>query len=154
MTKAVPSDFSLKYEWCEGSVPPPYHYEYTIRVGPGLRGQIVFLPGYPQHGPPAWTEDFQVTEAAVARLYELLAAAAVLERSWKRRAHAPVGGSLEWLEVTADGQTVSVPSMAEQAELLEEAYTAVKALVPERLWTKLLAQRQQYEQAFLQGHER
>ena len=27
-----PADFSALYHWSEGSLPPPYHYEYSIYV--------------------------------------------------------------------------------------------------------------------------
>ena len=33
-----PADFALRYEFREGSLPPPAHYEYSIRIGPGGRG--------------------------------------------------------------------------------------------------------------------
>src|SRR5690554_3169233 len=55
---AVPADFQIEYEWHEGSLPPPYHYEYTIRIGPGAQGEIVFLPDYPSDDTPVWTEPF------------------------------------------------------------------------------------------------
>ncbi|HUT36408.1 MAG TPA: hypothetical protein VNE39_23175 [Planctomycetota bacterium] len=51
-----PADFGFRYDWREGSLPPPYHYEYTISVSPEGEGTIVFRPDYPEHDVPAWEE--------------------------------------------------------------------------------------------------
>ena len=60
-----PEDFTLQYDWCAGSMPPPYHYEYTIRIGPDLQGEIVFHPDYPGLGAPEWIESFDVAEESL-----------------------------------------------------------------------------------------
>ena len=41
-----PADFNVIYEWQEGSLPPPYHYEYTITIKADGQGQIVMIPDY------------------------------------------------------------------------------------------------------------
>ena len=38
---SMPADLSILYECRAGSMPPPHYYEYSIRIGPGLQGEVV-----------------------------------------------------------------------------------------------------------------
>src|SRR5690242_18655655 len=38
---SVPVDLALTYEYRAGSMPPPYHDEYTVTIGPGPNGNVV-----------------------------------------------------------------------------------------------------------------
>ncbi len=145
-----PPDFALRYEWQAGSLPPPHHYEYAIHAGPGAQGRIVFRPDYAQHNPPAWTEPLPVTEETLAGLYRLLQESAAFTRAWRRPAEVPIGGSYDWLEVTAGGRVVRVPGQleAEDAAAIEPVYQAMRELVPQALWARLMAQREAFVQAY------
>jgi histidine triad (HIT) family protein len=140
-------DFILQYDWCAGSMPPPYHHEYTIRIGLGLQGEIVFYPDYPGQNTPVWTEPFEVSEEALDELYALVEER-MLNREWMKVEDGAVGGSLEWMSGTVDGKSFRVPSRVEEPEALEPVYDAVKALVPDAIWAKLRAQREQYERDY------
>src|SRR4051812_20811553 len=35
-----PADFSLTYDWRAGSMPPPFHYEYTVSISPDGEGKV------------------------------------------------------------------------------------------------------------------
>jgi hypothetical protein len=143
-----PPDFALRYEWHEGSVPPPYHYEYVIRVGPGAQGEILFYPDYPQHDPPVWREEIAVSAEALAAVYELLVRQGVFRRVWRQPERQTVGGSLSWLEVTAGGKTVSIPSALapDQARLIAPVYEAIRALVGDDLWRSLMTRYEVFQQ--------
>ena len=110
LTPPAPDDLGFRYSWREGSVPPPYHYEYTISVGPRGDGVVVFRPDYPEEGAPAWEERFRVPESQVAEVYRLMLEARVFAARWETEPDPPVGGSLEWLEVVAQGERHTVPS--------------------------------------------
>ena len=144
-------DFTLQYDWCAGSMPPPYHYEYTIHIGPGLEGEIVFHPDYPGLGAPEWMEPFGVAEESLNALYSLVKEQ-VLSREWVKVEDGAVGGSLEWMSGTVDGRRFRVPSRVEEEEALELVYAAIKVLVPDAIWTKLRAQREQYERDYEEGN--
>ncbi len=150
--RSVPADLALRYEWQQGSLPPPYHYEYTIRIGPGAQGEIVFLPDYAQHNPPQWTEALAVTDEALAGLYRMLQDIDVFSHTWRRPERSPVGGSYDWLDVTARGQTVRVPShlAPRDAAAIAPVYEAIRALVPKALWVRLRAQHEAYMQRYEQ----
>lgn len=148
--KPRPKDLTLQYDWCAGSMPPPYHYEYTVHIGPGLQGEVVFYPDYPGQGTPVWTEPFDVDQEALDALYALVEER-VLGREGVKIEDGAVGGSLEWMSGTVDGQSFRVPSRVEGEEALEPVYAAIKALVPDATWTQLRARREQYERDYEEG---
>ena len=142
MKATVPADFTLRYEWHEGSVPPPYHYEYVIRLGPGPEGEVTFYPDYPQHDPPIWREPFTSQPSAVAGLYALMAKVRMFTRRWQRAERQAIGGSVSWLQVQAGQRVASVPAglLPRDAEAIRPVYEAIRALVPQPIWDKLMSQ--------------
>jgi hypothetical protein len=144
----LPPDFALRYEWREGSVPPPYHYEYTIHVGPGAQAEILFYPDYPQHDPPVRREQLAVSPEALAAVYALMKRLGVFRRVWRQLERHTVGGSHAWLEVTAAGRTVTVPSVLapDQAKIIAPVYEAIRALVSEPMWRSLMARYETFQQ--------
>src|SRR5581483_4503008 len=77
LRRTRPDDFALEYRWREASLPPPYHYEYTITIKPTGHGEIVMIPDYPNvmvpHYPvqtiPRWTETFALQSKQLDQLY-------------------------------------------------------------------------------------
>jgi hypothetical protein len=148
--KPQPEDFSVTYEWQAGTMPPPYHYEYSIRIGPGEQGQIVYQPDYDFDNVPRWTEPIAVTRQQLADLYDLVVDRKLLRENWGKVKDPPVGGSMQWAVITAGGKTYRTPSYLQgfQEDAATKLYDAVKALVPQETWTKLEAQREQYVQEY------
>ena len=142
---SVPEDLSLRYRWCEGSVPPPDHYEYAIEIGPG-GGRIEFCPDYPSEGVPVWEEEFEVSVGEIESLYRLVIASRILGEMWTAIEDPPVGGSLEWLEIVAQGKHIRVPSAIEESEKVREIYGAIRDLVPEDVWTGLMVKYGRYQE--------
>jgi len=144
--KVRPADFSIQYEWAEGSLPPPYHYEYIIRIKPAGEGQVEMIPDYPGDQIPVWIEPFTVSQANLDRLFQFMSDHGMFTQDWRAQYHPPVGGSSERLAVTAVGQTIYVPAYvaANQASAAKEIYAAIKALVPQAVWDKLNTQHEQY----------
>ncbi len=138
---------AVRYHWQAGSMPPPAHYEYTIRLAPDGAGEITFYPDYPQHNPPVWSETFTPAAETLSRLHPLIAKKKIMTKKWRPPARSPVGGSLEFLEVITADKQVSVPSRlnAKDAAALREVFDAIRALVPQEMWDRLLARRQAFE---------
>jgi hypothetical protein len=145
--RSTPYDFTLQYDWCAGSMPPPHHYEYTIRIGPGSHGEVVFHPDYPGQDTPVWTEPFEMAEAALDALCALVTDH-VLGREFAKIEDGPVGGSLEWMSGTVDGESFRVPAQVEEPERVEPVYAAIKDLVPRDVWNSLIARREKYERDY------
>lgn len=148
-SKAVrPPDFAVVYAWAAGSMPPPYHYEYTIRVEPAGDCQIVFYPDYPAHDPPRWIEAFPISDALLDELHTLIAEKDLLRRNWPEAQPEAIGGSQEWLEIAADGEAVRLPARAGADEDVMTVYAFIRGLVPEATWTDLMSRQEQYERDY------
>jgi hypothetical protein len=126
-----PADFKVVYDWQEGSLPPPYHYEYTITLAPDGQGQIVMVPDYAFSNPPTWTETFTVTPAQLDQFYRLLIDKGLFTQRWQAQADPPVGGSYDSLKITAHGQQIAIPSfvISAQAAAAKDISAALRALV-------------------------
>ncbi len=146
-----PSDFTIGYVWQEGSVPPPYHYEYVIRIDPEGRGEIVFYPDYPSHDAPCWVEAFSVAEASLNELHALIVEHDLLHRDWPEARERTIGGSQEWLEIVSDGESVRLPSRASGDEGTFAIYALIRGLVPKAMWKVLMSRREQFERDYKQG---
>ncbi|MEW6674069.1 MAG: hypothetical protein AB1427_20440 [Thermodesulfobacteriota bacterium] len=143
-----PGDFSVEYQWREASVPPPYHYEYSVTIKPTGQGQIAFVPDYPSEAPPRWVESFVIEEGRLDDLYRVMLVKGLFTRKWRQMDPLPVGGSFQQLSVKAGGKRLLVEEylVAEQEAAARAIYAAVRALVPEDIWESLQVRRQQYMQ--------
>jgi hypothetical protein len=143
-----PDDFGVEYEWREGSLPPPYHYEYTVIIKPSSRSEIVLTPDYPSTTVPKWTEFFKVEEQGLNDLYRVMVENGLFTRKWRQLDAVLVGGSNQTLIVAAQGKRIKVEDylVSEQQVSAKVMYTAVQALVPKEIWERLQAKRQQYMQ--------
>src|SRR5687768_4561925 len=103
-----PADFSVQYEWTEGSRPPPHHYEYFITVTSAGQGQLVLLPDYPSAAVPKWTEGFSLDAEELDRLYQVLKTNGLFRNAWRQLDEPPVGGSSQKLVVAAGGKQFTV----------------------------------------------
>jgi len=143
-----PDDFHVTYKWQEGSLPPPYHYEYTIIISPTGQGQIVMIPDYSMNEPPTWTETFTASVEEMDTLYSTLVANGLLTRRWRAQDSPPVGGSSQSVTVLVRERQIVIPSFVLPAHESSAAaiYAAIEAFVPQEIWNKLDAQREQYVQ--------
>ena len=149
--KVRPEYFSIQYWWREGSVPPPYHYEYSIHLGPRSEGKIVFYADYPMDKPPVWTETFGVDDKALNELYTLIIEKGLFSKRWTEIEDPPVGSSLEWLEVVAHEDHIMVPSAINESQVVNDVYTVIRSLVPKRIWSRLMRQYNEYQREYLKN---
>jgi hypothetical protein len=143
---STPGDFRLTYHWAAPTVRPPLHYEFTITLGSNQGGKIEFLPDYPNHNPPRWEESFSVKPAALDALASLMEARHVFDGTFRQHSEHFVGGQQNWLEVSFNGKQIQVPAElnASSATKIQPVYDAIRALVPQPIWDRLEAQRQEY----------
>jgi hypothetical protein len=144
-----PADFSVRYDWYEGSLPPPYHYEYSISVDSSGAGVVEMVPDYPSEDVPVFTETFTVEPAALEALFDQLVEHGAFTVQWREEDDPPVGGSYASTTLTANGETIEIPGFVvpDQAAAQSDIADAVTALVPQAIWDELEAQRQQYVEA-------
>jgi len=142
----LPADFLLEYCWREGTVPPPYHYEYRVRLDASGDGEVLFYPDYPSEQPPEWRESFPVPPLELRRLYQQIVEGKVLSQTWELipDMEAPIGGELESLEIVVNAQRYTVPSAIVDASRVEAIYRLIRSLVPETTWRTLMERREAY----------
>ena len=142
----LPADLRLEYYWREGTVPPPYHYEYRVRVDASGNGEVLFHPDYPSEQPPEWREPFAVPPLELERLYRQMVEQEVLGREWAPipDTEAPIGGSLESLEIVENAQRSQIPAAIVDAPRVKALYRIIRSLVPETTWKSLMNQREAY----------
>ena len=145
MITTPPPDFCVKYRWCEGTVPPPDYYEFSIAIGPGKTGVITFYPDYPQHDLPVWVEHFNVSDADLLKLFNLMGKKNLFRQAWTEIEAAPVGGSLEWLQIISNGVEYNIPSLIEEALVVEKIYIFIRSFVPDEIWHGLKSRHHKYQ---------
>lgn len=144
-----PADFAVAYDWREGSLPPPYYYEYSITLGADGQCELIMMPSYPASDVPRWQERFQVSDADRDRLYQRLLELGLFTQSWREATELRVGGSTESLIVVANRTQVKIPSQVVDRQEADaaEIYAAVRAIVPPEIWARLQDQLKQYQEA-------
>jgi hypothetical protein len=144
---SAPADLALTYEYRAGSIPPPYHDEYTVTIGPGPNGNVVYRPDYPSDTTPTWTVPLSVTGAQLDSLYSFLKTHKLLRTNWRTTSVPSVGGSVRWATYTAGGVTYEIPADLDLTETDPSAlYDYVsQELVPQSIWTSLNEQRTRYQ---------
>ncbi|MBC8507499.1 MAG: hypothetical protein ISR58_02840 [Anaerolineales bacterium] len=139
-SKIRPDDFQVEYYWETGALPPPYFYSYTITIGPGALGEIIFVADYKDEGPPIWVEKIAISDAELDDLYVRIFDMSLVEESWQQTDDIPDGGSANKLSVTAYGQDFSIPSYVadeEQAQAARVLFEYIEGLVSQEIWEKL-----------------
>jgi hypothetical protein len=141
-----PADFSVRYNWYEGSLPPPYYYEYALELAPDGSGTMTLIPDYPSEDVPVWTETFTVEPGGLDALFAQLVEHGAFTVQWREEDEPPVGGSHASTTLTANGETIEIPSFVipAQSAAQSEISDAINALVPQAVWDRLNAQREAY----------
>ena len=88
-----------------------------------------------------------MSEAQLRSLYATFRDRGVFDRAWKE-GQPMAGGRVEWLEATAAGRSVTLPSQPDEVERgeLRRVYAAVVALVPEGVIAGLVARQERFQQ--------
>jgi len=148
--EAVPKDFSIEYQWIAASMPPPYHYEFMIRVKALGEGEVVYWPDYPGPGTPEWKENFTFTQAQLEQLYQVMESNNLFAEKWQAQERHIVGGSHEFMTATANRKKIQIPAFVipEQTDRVKKIYDALRVLPPKTIWTKLETRRQEYMKAY------
>lgn len=142
-----PPDFELRYDWGTGSLPPPYNYHYTITIGPGTSGTIVFKADANAEDPVNWTESFPLSASEMDVLYAHLIEIGAFSKTWQQVEDLPDGGSVDELSITAYRKVYNIPAYidgAEQARDKKAVEDEITSLVPPTIWEEWNARHVRY----------
>ena len=146
-----PDDFSLSFSWNTGSLPPQYHYTYTITIDSGGKGEFTYQPGYEQDEVDLWQITFTLTAQEMDNLYQYIAENELMRSSWKEGKKL-LGGSGTSMRITADGKEYHVPSISEVTDddrtTINAAMDYINNLVPKNIWDEMNARQQEYSESF------
>lgn len=149
---ARPDDFSLTLEWDTGALPPPYHYSFTITIGPDLAGQFSFQPGYaPENSGEFWETEFNLNSKDLDALYKTLMEKEILRSKWST-GQALLGGQGTSLVITANSKAFRVPSVSiltrSEREKAEELIGIIRGYVPQSIWDEMAARQAEFEAGY------
>jgi len=151
MPENYPDNFSLVLEWDTGALPPEYHYQYTIAIGPGLQGEFVYHPGYEANADNTWITTFSVSVDDLQSLYDYLRENDVLRKNWQKGMPL-LGGQGTSIIITAFDQQYLVPSVSEVSQnergLVEQTIEEIRSHVPAEVWTEMESKQSDYEQNY------
>jgi hypothetical protein len=135
----MPADFAGTVSYANGTVPPPYHYEWTVTFDDSS-AVVEWRPGYEEATEP-WRETVDITDDQRSHLYGQLRDIGLFDMS-EASDDGMVGGPGGHLEITARGKTYdpgSLGSSEDSARVLGNVADAVKELVPADVWDGLKA---------------
>ncbi|MEO0557682.1 MAG: hypothetical protein AAF170_05795 [Bacteroidota bacterium] len=140
-----PSDFTLRYQWDAGSLPPPYGYQVRVNVDADGSGMAqIQMNG---QNAPVWTERFRATAEQMDETYRAFCESGVYVTEWQEPDAVPVGGSAWRLVTTANSDRVVIPpyAISSPARSLDQVVDVVEEIVPRSMWQRLEAKRDAYQ---------
>jgi hypothetical protein len=148
-----PDDFGLILDWDTGALPPPYHYSYTIAIGPGLVGQFSYQPGYaPEDQVAAWDKEFSLESKDLDALYKTLAEKGMLRENWAT-GQPLLGGQGSNLDITASGKEYHIPSVSvltrSERDKVETVIEIIRGYVPQSIWDEMAARQAKFKAGFM-----
>lgn len=151
MPDKYPGDFSLVLEWDTGALPPEYHYQYTITIGPGPQGEFVYHPGYEENIPLGWITSFEVGEDDLQSIFDYLKENNILRNRWES-GQPLLGGQGTRIIIDAFDQRYLVPGVSEvspkERELVEQTIEFIRSYVPVHIWSEMEKRQADYESSF------
>lgn len=135
--QVMPADFAGTVEYDNGSLPPPYHYEWRVTFDDAT-AEVEWRPGYDSSAEP-WREAVGITDDQRTGLYARLRELGLFDLA-EVTDDGMVGGPGGSVEITAAGRTHDPGSLGgseEGARLLEDVADAVRALFPAEVWDGL-----------------
>jgi hypothetical protein len=140
------------YHWAEGSVPPPYHYEYSIKIQEDRTGIVSYRPDYDLKDVPVWNRYFIIPQELFFHLYDLMVSEEFYKHEWKQAIDINAGGSLEWCDGTIENHVFHIPTglAREDVDKAGPLYILLRQLGPDEMWDDLKQMRNEYMNRFFQ----
>lgn len=153
MSTPLKPKFEIVYHWTEGSVPPPYHYEFSIKIQEDRTGIVTYRPDYDLEDVPVWHRYFTISTELYSRLYDLLKSDGFYNYVWTQEIEINVGGSQEWCDGIIESLEFLIPTglTREDADKAGLLYVIFMKLGPEEMWDDLEHMRKEYMTRFFQG---
>jgi hypothetical protein len=140
----------LEYYFNVGSLPPPYHYSYTITINSDGKGELVYIGGYESTDKNTNKYFFELGNKKIKKLNKAIKESNVLNLDIDTRPgeEIPDGGSSESLQIFGfnkgndESESVLLKSVPPYPELkyealLDKLYSVIRKSVPEDIWNNV-----------------
>lgn len=144
--QVMPADFAGTVNYANGTVAPPYHYEWSVRFDESS-AVVEWRPGYSESIQP-WRETVDITDDQRSKLYGRLREIGVFDLG-QAKDDGLVGGPGGSVEVTAGGRAYdpgTLGSSEDSVRVLRDAADAVKELVPADVWSAMRTKQDEWSE--------
>jgi hypothetical protein len=131
MINSLPGDLTINYNFTSGTFAPPYKFQYTVSINSKGEGSISYSPDHIFD--TVWTEKFRVPRKNIRKFWKQLKKNDFFANSWVKKEQHPIGGSVEYLEITASGKTYRIPAFPEDKDKADIIISAVKKFIPKEI---------------------
>ncbi len=158
--KEKQTDWStIEYFYREGSVPPPYYYEYKIVINSDGSGNLNYQFDYSRENQPPLQYTLTFGNDQMKNLNEALAESKVLETEIKALPDSlhPIGGYVQRINVIIvdpnpgldqPPRVIETPYFPEEEFVagLNNLYGVINKMVPEKIWNEISSKEAEYIQ--------
>jgi len=143
---AMPDDFVGEISYRNGSVAPPYHYEWRVAFDTEA-AHLTWSPGY--EGTETWTETVELGADERARFHNQLSSAGLFEFT-EDADDGLVGGPTgratfgQEPDVFYDSGTLGTSEAGQ--DMLDEVVAATKGVFPGEVWADMASRQSAWEQ--------
>ena len=136
----------IEYYFNIGSLPPPYHYEYTITITRDGTASLEYMMGYSRTSDNTLEYKLDIRNTPLKNLNKEIKESGILSKKigYFPTGEIPVGGSSEHLTIFDGNDTITyVPSYPDKAydDLLEGIYKKIKKCIPDDVWNEVESKR-------------
>jgi hypothetical protein len=144
----LPNDLVINYNFKSGTIAPPYRYEYTFSIDAKGNGIIKYKPDFVFD--TVWTKTFKLQHKNMRKFWILLKKNDFFTREWAESQKKSVGGSIKFLEVTANGKSYKIPAFPSDTDLdnANKILEATQKLIPQAIMDSLSAKREKCIEKF------
>jgi hypothetical protein len=137
----MPSDFAGEISYANGSVAPPYHYEWRVEFDTRT-AHLTWSPGY--DGTEKWTEAVGLDSGTRESLYDRLHEAGLFEFT-NEPDEGLVGGATGRAAFGSFYDSGTLGTSEAGQDMLDEVVAATRAVFPDEVWTAMEQRQRDWE---------
>lgn len=139
---AMPADFAGEVTYANGSVPPPYHYEWRVEFDDSS-ARLTWSPGYEGDQKEEWTEEVDLGEDDREAYYDRVKETGLFE--FDNSDDGFVGGPTGRARFGDLHDSGTLGTSEEGKDMLEAVVAATEELFPAEVWSGMEGKQKAWE---------